>query len=94
MFIKELIGEAAVYEQLAEEAAELAKAASKCARILRNENPTPVTWTEAHANLIEEYTDVKVCGNELNLVVDMELYSSKTMRWQHRIEEKNRKKDI
>lgn len=66
MFIKELIGEAAVYEQLAEEAAELAQAASKCARILRNENPTPVTWTEAHANLIEEYTDVKVFGIIIN----------------------------
>ena len=86
--IKELISEAAVYEQLAEEAAELAQAASKCARILRGENPTPVSWGEAHRNLIEEFTDVKVCGNELDLVVDMELYSTKIKRWQHRIMEK------
>lgn len=83
--IKELISEAAVYEQLAEEAAELAQAASKCARILRGENPTPVSWEEAYKNLIEEFTDVKVCGNELNLIVDMEIYSAKMRRWQHRI---------
>ncbi len=39
----DMIGEPAVYEQLAEECSELAKAALKMARILRNENPTPVT---------------------------------------------------
>lgn len=39
----EYIGKAAMLEQLAEEAAELAQAALKCARIERGENPTPVT---------------------------------------------------
>ena len=45
--IMEEIGEAAVLEQLAEECTELAKASLKLARILREENPTPVTRDEA-----------------------------------------------
>lgn len=43
MKIIEEIGEAAMLEQLAEECTELAKAALKMARIIRKENPTPVT---------------------------------------------------
>lgn len=39
----EKIGLPAMHEQLAEEATELAKEALKMARILRGENPTPVT---------------------------------------------------
>lgn len=39
----EAIGSPAMLEQLAEEATELAQAALKAARILRKENPTPVT---------------------------------------------------
>lgn len=41
-FIVEKIGEAARWEQLAEECAELGHAALKVARILRGENPAPV----------------------------------------------------
>lgn len=52
----------ALLEQLAEEAAELAQAALKYARILRGENPTPVNVYKAHANLIEEK---RGCGNLL-----------------------------
>ena len=37
----EAIGSAAMLEQLAEESAELAQAALKAARILRDDNPTP-----------------------------------------------------
>ena len=43
----EKIGEPAMLEQLAEEAAELSHAALKLARIIRGENPTPVTEVEA-----------------------------------------------
>lgn len=46
----DLVGEPAVYESLAEECSELAKAAQKMARVLRNENPTPVTEEEAKKN--------------------------------------------
>lgn len=53
MKIIEEIGEAAMLEQLAEECTELAKAALKMARIIRKENPTPVTEKEAIANIRE-----------------------------------------
>jgi NTP pyrophosphatase (non-canonical NTP hydrolase) len=59
------LSEAAVLEQMAEEAAELAKAALKLARIRRGENPTPVTEDEAYRALCEEMADVAVCAKVL-----------------------------
>ena len=58
--IAERIGTPAVLEQLAEECAELAQAALKLARIIRQENPTPVSYDTAYANLVEEIADVRV----------------------------------
>lgn len=52
------VGEPAVLEGLAEECAELAKAALKLARIKRGENPTPVPLETAKLNFIEEVGDV------------------------------------
>ena len=52
-------------EQLAEEAAELAHAALKLARILRGENPTPVGEAEARERLTEEVADVMVTVDSL-----------------------------
>ena len=45
------------YPQIAEEAAELAKAALKLRRAITQTNPTPVTVDEAVENIIEEYAD-------------------------------------
>ena len=39
--------------QLAEESAELAQAALKERRTFDDDNPTPVSYTDAHANLLE-----------------------------------------
>lgn len=44
--VLEMIGTAALLEQLAEESAELAQAALKMARKIRNENPTPKSHVE------------------------------------------------
>lgn len=44
--VLDMIGTAALLEQLAEESAELAQAALKMARKLRNENPTPKTHAD------------------------------------------------
>ena len=66
----ENIGTTAMLEQMAEEAAELAQAALKLARIKRGENPTPVTEEEAWKHLVEEYTDVYQCAMELMIPVD------------------------
>lgn len=56
--IYEAIGLAATIEQLAEEAAELAAAASKLARIVREENPARLTFEEAYLAMVEELVDV------------------------------------
>lgn len=49
----EKIGEPAMLEQLAEECMELGKAALKKARVIRGENPTPVTAEKADENLMD-----------------------------------------
>lgn len=93
MGIKDL-SEPARLEQLAEEAAELAQAALKLARIQRKENPTPAQEPEARRALDEEFADVLLCGyyvglrtipqtdRVLNYVV------SKERRWRERLERK------
>ncbi len=80
--IMEEIGEPAVLEQLAEECSELSKAALKLARILREENPTPVTRAEARAALQEEKEDVMNC---LYVHGNVGLNYEKLQRWEDRI---------
>ena len=57
---------AARYEQLAEECTELAHAALKKARKIRNESPTPLDMKEINQKLSEEVSDVElmidICG--------------------------------
>ena len=84
--IKE-IGQAAALEQLAEECAELGKAALKLARIKRGENPTPVTEAAAMANLLEEAVDVAVCMDVLDVKIGEKYFASKLDRWKDRIKE-------
>lgn len=86
--IVDYIGYPAMLEQLAEECAELGKAALKLARIVRKENPTPVTEDNAEIALIEEYTDVVQCAQELGLEPDLvEMKEKKERffeRWENR----------
>lgn len=84
----EKIGTPAMLEQLAEEAAELSQAALKLARVLRGENPTPVTRKEANKKLMEEYTDVKQCAMELLLTVNYHQIDEKSERFRKRWKEK------
>ena len=83
-YMRDHIGEPAMYEQMAEECVELAKAALKMARIERGENPTPKTKEQAMADLIEEYTDVCICGDELGLTADTDLATKKLARFVQR----------
>lgn len=85
----EAIGEPAMLEQLAEECAELSKAALKAARVERGENPTPVTSEEAWASLKEEYTDVIQCGIELGIQIDEKQMDQKLKRFCKRMHELN-----
>ena len=85
----EKIGTSAILEQLAEEATELAHAALKLARIERGENPTPVLKEDAMDHLIEEYTDVVQCAEELSLVPNREQIKLKKMRFEERWKEEH-----
>ena len=93
--IKSNIPVADIYDQLAEEAAELAQAANKMARVLRGTNPTPKTEREAHNSVVEEYTDlVNVAGNVLDIHPDWLVGEYKLYRWAKRIERANGINDI
>lgn len=85
----EKIGAAAMLEQLAEEATELAHAALKLARIERGENPTPVLKEDAMDHLIEEYTDVVQCAEEFSLMPNREQIKLKKMRFEERWKEEH-----
>lgn len=84
--IKE-IGEAAMLEMAAEEAAELTQVLLKAARIKRGENPTPMTEKEVNAKIREEYTDFIQCAKELNLDVDWNQMEMKRKRFEERWKE-------
>ena len=87
------IGTPATLEQLAEEAAELSQAALKVGRVMRGENPTPVSFVEAVDCLSEEAADVRVCLNVLQeAAFPIALNTEKTEqaklnRWLDRLEE-------
>lgn len=90
MFDKEIIkqvGAPALFEGVAEEAVELAKAALKVARIMRKENPTPVTLDEAAREVVVEYSDLRVYIDILRILVDGEVYDEKKQRFIERLKE-------
>lgn len=78
-----------MYEQLAEECNELGKAALKLARVLRGENPTPLTEEAARAKVIEEFTDVAQITGELDLIIDVDQQDKKKRRFWERWEKKD-----
>lgn len=89
--VHEVLSTEALLEQLAEECAELGKAALKVARINRGENPTPLLIEDAISNLVEEVGDVRVClevlqkkGFDFN-TDSRERY--KMRRWEERLHE-------
>ena len=79
--------------QLAEESAELAQAALKERRTFDDDNPTPVSYPDAHANLLEEVADVYVSLGELLSLADWETVAhtraEKENRWMQRLEERD-----
>jgi len=83
--INQKVSEAGLYEQLAEEAAELAHAALKKARILRGENPTPMLSATADKHVIEELSDVVLCARILNVAPDEDVMTTKQERWIKRL---------
>lgn len=87
-YIIDIIGNAACLEQLAEECAKLAQAALKMARLIRKENPTPVTYNKAIASLTEEIADVRLCIKAIERntpIKTKEIEDMKLNRWYNRI---------
>lgn len=80
------IGEAAAYEQLAEECSELCKAALKKVRYLCDENPTPLTIQEIDSSVIEELTDIKLVLNTIGIRPNDQIYIQKLNRWANRVQ--------
>ena len=91
--VKDYLTQAELLCQLAEEAAELAQAALKERRTFDDDNPTPVSYTDAHANLLEEVADVYVSLGELLSLEDWERVAhtreEKENRWMQRLEERD-----
>lgn len=88
-YIAAHIPEACMYDQLAEECTELAKAAMKMSRILREKNPTPITREQALADIEEEYTDVyHIAVVIFGMEPDMKQIEEKNIRWCNRIHDK------
>lgn len=85
-YIFDRIGQPAALEQLAEEATELAQAALKYARKIRDDNPTPVDIYTLEANLKEEFTDVMLASDILGLRIIASVYAFKIERWVDRIQ--------
>ena len=83
--IREILPQEELLAQLAEEASELAHAALKLRRVYDGRNYTPVTESEAIANLKEEIADVQlvvtVLRLEMNLSDSVRAKSGKLKRW-------------
>lgn len=88
--IREKVPVPDIFDQLAEEAAELAQAANKMARVMRGTNPANIDEKEAMKNVIEEYTDIHVVAKDiLELQVDELQADYKIDRWAKRLKEKD-----
>lgn len=79
------LSKACLYDQLAEEATELAQAAIKMARILRAENPSPVTPEYAEQTVTEEYNDLMNVIHLLGYPEDKDMQREKMRRWIERL---------
>lgn len=91
-FIRLCTGRRTLLEALAEESTELGQAALKVIRSqCLNENPTPVTSSEALEKLAEELVDVLmivyVMGYNLDVILAEMKNSPKWNRWVQRISE-------
>ena len=98
-FIYKNTTKASRYEQVAEEAVELAHVAQKLARILRGEQPVAkdVTFESEFEKFIEEFADMELAVSVTETIggghfdIDqkfLDIYDEKLLRWCERIEEK------
>lgn len=89
-FVASNLSEASQWGQLVEELSEATAVAAKIERIVRKENPTPVSFEEALIHLNEELGDIFNCLDTLNLKPCGNYFDtreSKMRRWAIRIKE-------
>lgn len=92
-FIREMLPPEELLAQLAEECAELGKAALKLRRVYDGKNPTPVKYETAYRNILEEIADVSLCLDMLDLNTPAVMSAvqntknRKIQRWASRLEE-------
>lgn len=90
-FIRENLSQEELLTQLAEECAELSKAALKLRRVYNGDNPTPVRRSDAFDNVIEEIADVYLSVMVLGLDAPVyahkiyKIMESKLSRWEQRL---------
>lgn len=86
--IIEALGTEELLAQLAEEAAELGKAALKLRRALNGKNPTPVSPAETLRNVREKMADVLLCSISVGLDENIteRTIREKIPRWSGRID--------
>lgn len=94
MNIVDAIGLPAVLEQLAEECCELGQAALKLSRIMRGENPTPVSIEVAQFDFAVEAGDVTLVLDLLRRngvrVANRKQKNHKMNRWIRRLKEEGK----
>ena len=85
-YIKTVLDERTLWEQLSEEGSELAKAALKVIRAMGySNNSTPISRKEAMDNVKEELRDVLHVCSILGLIDNVEVDEEKLERWVKRI---------
>ena len=89
-YVSESLSEEVLLEQLCEECGELVQQAAKRMRILRGENPTPLSMSANYENLVEEMGDIlsciKVLKEKYGLTDELDkVVSGKMARWRERI---------
>lgn len=85
-YIRDVLSERTLLEQLAEEASELAQAALKLIRAAEySNNPTPITLQEAEVNLDEELHDVLAVASLLGIIDYDDDENPKWKRWAERL---------
>lgn len=85
------IGDEAMWLQLAEEASELSKAASKMVRYIHGTNPVYRNGirvdgsTDLRSDVIEEYMDVINVAEQLHIPHHLGMIDAKNRRWRERL---------
>lgn len=78
-----------LFLQMAEEAAKLSQACLKYVRAHKGNNPTKDSEDVYLKGIIEEFTDVQVCADAIDITADSDIHDSKIHRWADRIRKKN-----